>query len=139
MNIELMFSKSVKILKNQHDHFADQFYIELFKTQPKLKKLFKNSNIESQKEELYDGIEIILENINNPNFLIPYLHDLGMRHSCYGVEVKYYPFACEAMMMAMKNICKDIWYDELNSEWEYVLEMITSHMEDGSKLSKKAV
>ncbi len=139
MEIDKELRQSIELLVYKHEDFSDFFYTYLFEKHPELENLFENSSILEQKKELYLGIRTILQSLDEIDRLIPFLHDLGLRHHCYGVKVEYYPYAQEAMLGSLKVIHQNKWNEKLSIKWEAIIKMFIKYMIEGASRADKVV
>ncbi len=118
--------------------FADYFYQELFISHFDLATGFRNTDLTKQKEKLIEGVEHIFTLLDKEVELTQYLHDLGVRHSCYEVTEEYYTIVKDVFLRSVKHIHESEWNQEHENWWEALLTLITDHMLAGCRQVREA-
>src|SRR5437868_10086099 len=69
---------------------AEYFYADLFGREPQLRPMFPAA-MAKQHEKLLGALSHIVSMVDDTPELIPFLRDLGRRHSEFGVVREHYP------------------------------------------------
>ena len=128
-----------QFLKENLDQFVDVFYEDFFNNTEEIAKVFRNTSLTMQKEELKNGLKTILEKQDNQNELNSYLEDLGVRHVAYEVRPHHYENVKRSLLYSFKTIHEGSWSEELEKEYSSLINHICTRMMLGAeKLDKKA-
>lgn len=91
-------------------------------------RAFENSDMERQYSALTRSIAFIAYNIHNKERLIPYLNELGQRHTGYGVDSQSYTLLTTNLLAAMGECLGGTFSGEIKSEWEKTFHFVVSQM-----------
>ena len=69
---------------------VEQFYRKLFEIDPTTASLFSDTNMGRQHTLLLRALCQVVDNVDQPDILVPVLEELGRRHIDYGVEERHY-------------------------------------------------
>jgi len=130
LNIELL-ERSVALIQPQSDEFVSNFYEILFNNSEEIKTIFMNTNMEQQKYQLWQGLEIIIENLRKPKLINVFAKGLGATHAKHGVLVEHYPIVANALIQALKVQMGLEWTPETEKAWVDAYKIIESAMIDG--------
>ena len=121
------------------DAMGHRFYERLFERYPAVRPLFTSPTSEQQKK-LIASINIIVQNVDNTEKLLPYLKDMGARHVGYGTENAHYGAVKENLMAVMKeHLSKEgEWTDEMQSNWDAAIDVVAEVMIQGADEHQKA-
>ena len=78
------------------------FYDRLFVLDPKLRLLF-TGDIAAQSEKLMDVIATVVQELNNPDTILPTVRALGVRHAGYGVSDSDYQTVGAALLWTLEQ------------------------------------
>jgi hemoglobin-like flavoprotein len=111
------------------DGFTETFYDRLFTIKPDYKTtLFGRTNIKAQSKMLASMIGTAVDNLRNPDVLVPALQDLGMRHCRYGCRKEHYGPVGEALLWTIQFYLKDKFTPEVKAAWVDVYTTIVTVM-----------
>ena len=99
--------------------------------------MFENTDMEKQKKRLLDTLVLVVNNLTNPDKLVPALQSLGRKHQEIGAEEEHYPAVKKTLLGAMRQLAGAAWTDEVNSAWEEALEVINTTMLNAYTKKKK--
>jgi hemoglobin-like flavoprotein len=133
LNIELL-ERSVALIKPKFNEFVSNFYEILFNNSAEIKSLFMYTQMEQQKEKLWQTLEIIIENLRKPKLIKVFAKGLGASHAKYGVLVEHYPIVANALIQALKAQMGLEWTPETEKAWVDAYKIIQSAMIDGMKV-----
>jgi hemoglobin-like flavoprotein len=103
------------------------FYSRLFEIDPSARALF-GADMESQARKLMQVLAFAVNNLRDPDTLLPVVRDLGRRHGGYGVEAPHYVSVRSALMATLKESLGDVWTKELEAAWHAAYATITDEM-----------
>lgn len=104
------------------------FYDRLFEIDPSTKPLFTRTRMPSQHKKLMESMELVVENANNLDCMIPALEALGRRHVRYGVEDHHYDSVGVALMWTLERGCGAQFDAEARQAWTSVYQFIAGTM-----------
>lgn len=118
-------------------HVVDRIFDALISDQPSTGAVFKNIDMRRLKQNFLNAMVFIVDNIDKPDQLKPYLQDLGARHVQYGVKAAYFPVFGKALIGSLQSFFKSKWTDEINQQWEEAFLLITESMLEGANEVEK--
>jgi small-conductance mechanosensitive channel/hemoglobin-like flavoprotein len=130
--VELVESSFEKI-KPHATEFSVSFYRNLFRSSPELRSMFSNTDMEKQQQKLLSALVLLVENVRNPDRLVPILQDLGAKHKGYGVIEKHYPAVGAALLQTFEQYLKEGWTKEVKQAWTNTFDAIAQIMLDGAE------
>uniref|UniRef100_UPI00403F00D7 AAA family ATPase n=1 Tax=Microcoleus sp. OTE_8_concoct_300 TaxID=2964710 RepID=UPI00403F00D7 len=130
LSMELL-ERTVALIKPQSEEFVSKFYEILFQESEQIKTLFMNTNMEQQKEKLWQSLEVIIENLRKPKLIHVFAKGLGATHAKYGVLEEHYPMVANALIQALKAQMGLEWTPETEKAWVDAYKIIQSAMIDG--------
>ncbi|MBH8566871.1 pentapeptide repeat-containing protein [Nostoc sp. CENA67] len=129
--VELLESSFEKV-KPRAEEFAASFYENLFKAHPEVKPLFNHTDMGTQQKQLLNSLVLVVENLRNPEALVPVLKALGARHVGYGAIPKYYGPVGEALLVTFEQYLQEDWTNEVKKAWVDAFRAITALMLKGA-------
>lgn len=104
------------------------FYNALFKMAPEMRYYFPE-DMSSLSKKLQMTIDVVIDNINDIDALVPELHRLGRYHkSKLGVESSQYPLVVKALVFTIRKAMGEDYQDEIGESWRRMLIFISRHM-----------
>ncbi|MEL6275701.1 MAG: adenylate/guanylate cyclase domain-containing protein, partial [Bacteroidota bacterium] len=97
LDINLELQKSLDLLLQQEEQFAENFYERLFKRAPKIRQLFKG-DISAQAAILTHMLVGIVYAMSRPEQMLMGLRKLGKSHIQYGVKPAHYPIVLDVIL-----------------------------------------
>lgn len=84
------------------DQAADIFYNRLFEIDPTTKSLFKG-DMKEQGGKLMTMVGVAFDGLDNLDFIVPAVQDLGRRHGRYGVVESHYGTFASALLYTLRQ------------------------------------
>lgn len=134
--MKLVEDSFAKIRPHIND-FVNTFYLQLFEKKPKLRPLFRNTDTNKMGEKMFDALDIVIKNLQDPMKLQGILKELGGRHKNYGVIEEYYLPVCETLMETFAKYIPDDWTPEVEQAWSSIFQAVSQIMLEGYTGSKK--
>lgn len=131
LNVELIRA-SFEQAKPIAGKVADKFYEILWGDYPASKALFEGVKMETQKKALLGALTFSVDNVDNPEKLVPYLKKMGSRHIAYGTEEEHYAWVGQSLLKTFAFFFGDDWTDELEAEWTTAYTFIAETMLEGA-------
>ncbi len=113
------------------------FYQRLFEKYPDAQDLFENTNMEIQRDNLFSALLFIVDNIEKPKVVLPYLEKMGSRHVNYGVQESHYALVGDVLLETFAHFFKENWTPELKEQWLKAYALIAAYMIKGMRTSDK--
>lgn len=113
------------------DHFATDFYNELFRLDPSVRPLFK-TDMASQKEKLVSTLAFVIGALHNPAMIIGAIEELGKRHVGYGTKPEHYDTVGKAIVHALQKAQPYEMKGELLAAWLAAYTMIADIMKQAA-------
>ena len=133
-------SFSVKIIRESFnktrpisEQVTAKFYDTLFDNHPEARGLFESIDLVKQRQLLYNSLDFIVTNLENPDRLSEYLQNLGERHVSYGTEEDHFPWVGEALLGTFAHFFGEEWTDELAENWTAAFSTIADYMKLGMR------
>lgn len=108
-------------------NFGRAFYENLFAAYPAMRPLF-STDVPRQSQKLMDSFAVIVETLDSPEALLPYLGRLGQNHVNYGVEPEDYTAMKNVLLETMAQQLGDDFSEEAREAWEAAYERIAELM-----------
>ena len=131
LNIELI-RESFEKAKPIAGEVADKFYEFLWGDYSQSKALFEGVNMDKQKKALIGSLVFIVDNVDNAEKLVPYLHSMGERHTAYGTQKEHYAWVGQSLLKTFAHFFGEDWTKELEGEWIKAYNFIAETMMEGA-------
>ncbi|RZS37870.1 NAD(P)H-flavin reductase [Herbihabitans rhizosphaerae] len=92
------------------------FYGMLFSLAPDARELFP-ANMQVQRSRLLRALVHIVQMVDRPDDLVPFLRQLGRDHRKFGVVTAHYEAVGMALIAAIKRFAGDAWTDDIERAW----------------------
>ena len=109
------------------------FYGRLFEIAPETRQLF-NIDMNEQSHKLLDTLATVVSDLDRFDNLVPFLVDLGRRHTKYGVQSYQYGRLSAALLWAFGQALGLEFDGETRAAWQQLLDAITAVMLEDSPL-----
>ena len=97
--VDLVQSSFAKV-KPIADKAAELFYNRLFQLEPSFRPLFKG-DMKEQERKLMATLALVVEDLGQPDKIIPAVQKLGCQYAGYGVKNEYYDVVGEALLWTL--------------------------------------
>ncbi|HSK94057.1 MAG TPA: globin family protein [Candidatus Angelobacter sp.] len=84
------------------DVAATLFYDRLFELDPAVRRLFRRTDMESQRRNLMQTLTVVVKGIDRLDDLVPAVQALGRRHAGYGVRAEHYDTVGAALLWTLE-------------------------------------
>lgn len=116
----------------QHEQdVAKFFYGMLFSLSPATRELFP-VNMEVQRSRLLRALVHVIQMVDRPDELLPFLHQLGRDHRKFGVIAGHYESLGTALLAAVKKHAPETWNDEVERAWAEAYTVMASAMTEAA-------
>lgn len=134
LNVQLI-RDSFELAKPMADKVADKFYEFLWGDFPASKGLFEGVKMKNQKKALIGSLVYIVDHVDKPDELVPYLQKMGERHNAYGTEAEHYDWVGQSLLKTFAFFLEDAWTAELEEQWTLAYTFIAQTMLEGANNS----
>ncbi|MEV5827428.1 globin domain-containing protein [Spirillospora sp. NPDC052242] len=110
---------------------AEYFYADLFEKNPQLRSLFSGA-MAKQHEKLLTALSHIVESVDDEAELVPYLRDLGRRHTGFGVAAEYYPHVGASLIATLAHFSGPAWNADLERDWTAAYGVVAQVMQEAA-------
>jgi hemoglobin-like flavoprotein len=111
---------------------ADLFYDRLLYLAPSVRRMFPH-DMREQKRSLIVMIATTVQNLDNPEALIPLAKALGARHARYGVTAGHYDIAGDVLIWALERGLASDFTAEVEHAWRRAYAFLAAAMRAGGE------
>lgn len=123
--------ESFAVVEPQADHVAETFYANLFSIAPEIRELFP-LNMQVQRSRFLRALVHIVQMIDRPDELVPFLRQLGRDHRKFGVVSRHYEPLGMALLAAIKRYAGEAWTVEVEHAWAEAYTIVARAMLDAA-------
>jgi hemoglobin-like flavoprotein len=138
INIEVL-EQSFALVRPKMPEFSASFYDTLLTDYPALRPLFSHTDMVSQQQKLTGSLELVIENLRNPEILTGALRGLGHKHVKYGVLPEHYPLVSGSLLKTFEFYLNNDWTAEVKQAWTDAYGTIASLMLEGAEYSAEVL
>ncbi|MDV6011130.1 globin domain-containing protein [Haloechinothrix sp. LS1_15] len=113
------------------DEVARYFYAVLFTIAPNTRDLFP-INMEVQRSRFFHAMVHVVQMIDRPQELEPYLRQLGRDHRKFDVVNEHFEAVGTALLAALKHYLDEDWTEELERAWADAYAVVARTMQEGA-------
>jgi hemoglobin-like flavoprotein len=99
------------------DVAATLFYDRLFELDPAVRRLFRRTDMESQRRNLMQTLAVVVKGIDRLDDLAPAVQALGRRHAGYGVRAAHYDTVGAALLWTLEAGLGEAFTAETRAAW----------------------
>jgi NAD(P)H-flavin reductase/hemoglobin-like flavoprotein len=107
------------------------FYAMLFAIAPATRELFA-ANMEVQRSRFLRSLVHVIQNIDRPDELVPFLRQLGHDHRKFGVLAQHYDAMGTALVTALKQYSGPNWTPPVEKAWRDAYGLIAKTMREAA-------
>lgn len=122
-----LIRESFALVEPYADELARHFYATLFSQSPATRELFP-VNMEVQRSRLLRALVHVVQMVDQPDDLVPFLEQLGRDHRKFGVIAEHYDAVGAALLSAIGTFAGDAWTFEIEKAWTDAYEIVASAM-----------
>jgi NAD(P)H-flavin reductase/hemoglobin-like flavoprotein len=123
--------ESFAVVEPRADHVAEAFYATLFSIAPEIRELFP-LNMQVQRSRFLRALVHIVQLVDRPEELIPFLRQLGRDHRKFGVLSQHYEPLGMALLSAIKKFAGNAWTVEVEHAWAEAYTIVARAMLDAA-------
>jgi NAD(P)H-flavin reductase/hemoglobin-like flavoprotein len=111
------------------------FYATLFRLAPETRDLFP-VNMEVQRSRLMRALLHVVQMVDRPDELVPFLEQLGRDHRKFGVVAQHYEAVGEALMTAIGTHAGPAWTPPVREAWTDAYAAVASVMRTAAQAER---
>ncbi|WP_086781372.1 FAD-binding oxidoreductase [Crossiella equi] len=111
-----LIRESFAVVEPRSEEVAQFFYGMLFSLAPQTRELFP-ANMEVQRSRLLRALVHVVQMVDRPDDLVPFLKQLGRDHRKFGVVSAHYEAVGTALLAAIKRFAGDAWTPAVERAW----------------------
>jgi NAD(P)H-flavin reductase len=111
-----LLKESLAVVEPVHDKMTNYFYARLFVDFPQVRGMFPLA-MDVQRDRLFRALISIVQAVERPEQLVPFLEQLAHDHRKFGVEPAHYDAVGRALIGAVKEFSYGEWSDEIEAAW----------------------
>jgi NAD(P)H-flavin reductase/hemoglobin-like flavoprotein len=118
---------SFALLEPRADELGRHFYATLFARAPQARAMFP-VNMEVQRSRLLRALVQVVQMVDRPGDLVPFLEQLGRDHRKFGVLAEHYDAVGAALLEALAALAGPAWTDEVRTAWTDAYGLVAEAM-----------
>ena len=128
--IELV-QDSFKLVTPIIESATAMFYDRLFKLDPSLRPMFKDS-LEEQSRKLAHVLTIVVKGLSRPEQILGAVQELGRRHQAYGVQPEHYETVGAALLWTLEAGLGDAFSADVREAWTSSYRFLSTTMQQAA-------
>lgn len=122
-----LIRESFAAVESSAEEVARFFYGMLFATAPATRELFA-VNMEVQRSRLLRALVHVVQMVDRPDDLVPFLRQLGRDHRKFGVIATHYEAVGNALLTSLKRHAGPAWTPEVEKAWADAYTLVARTM-----------
>lgn len=122
---------SFALIEPHGDELGRHFYAILFGLSPETRDLFPAS-MEVQRSRLLRALVHVVQMVDQPGELVPFLQQLGRDHRKFGVISQHYDVVGVALLRALAHFAGEAWTDTVADAWTEAYGVVAGAMRDAA-------
>ena len=122
---------SFAVVEPEAEGVARFFYGMLFSLSPATREMFP-INMQVQRARLLRALVHVIQMVDRPDDLVPFLRQLGRDHRKFGVIATHYEAVGTSLLAAVKKFAGDAWTDEVEQAWAETYTIMARSMLDAA-------
>lgn len=128
--VELVRS-SFEAAEARSDELGKRFYATLFRLAPETRDLFP-VNMEVQRSRLLRAVVHVVQMVDQPDDLIPFLQQLGRDHRKFNVLAEHYEVLGKALISSIGEFAGEAWTPEVEKAWQGAYGIVANAMQSAA-------
>ncbi|MEU4442776.1 FAD-binding oxidoreductase [Actinosynnema sp. NPDC050801] len=126
-----MIRESFAVVEPRAEEVAKFFYGMLFSLAPATREMFP-ANMEVQRSRLLRALVHVVQMVDRPDDLIPFLRQLGRDHRKFGVVNVHYESVGMALLAAVKKFAGPAWTPKVEMAWAEAYTIMARAMQEAA-------
>jgi hemoglobin-like flavoprotein len=111
---------------------AELFYGRLFELEPPIARLFRRTDMASQRKLLMQTLTVVVKSIDRLDQIVPAVEALGRRHAGYGVRPAHYATVGEALLWTLETGLGPAFTPDVRAAWTEAYTTLATVMIDAA-------
>ncbi len=124
----LIVQSSFETVQHRSEEAAELFYQLLFEIDPETRKLFASTDMKTQGNMLISMLAAAVRGLDRLDELRPVVADLGRRHAGYGVQLKHFDSAEQALLETVQRMMGERFTLDVRLAWTRIYNQLASIM-----------
>jgi NAD(P)H-flavin reductase/hemoglobin-like flavoprotein len=133
-----LIRESFALVEPVADKVSAHFYALLFTERPELREMFPPM-MDGQRGRLVNALVRVVHDVDTPDRLLTYLHQLGADHRKFGVRADHYPLLYSALITAMRKYAGPAWRPDMDDAWLTAYQIVANAMIAGANEAAKTM
>ena len=130
-----LIRSSFAVVAPRADEVARHFFATLFGSVPETRDLFP-VNMEVQRSRMFRALVHVLQTVDRPAELVPFLEQLGRDHRKFGVRAEHYDAVGVALLGAVATFAGPAWTPEVEKAWTGTLATVAGAMRTAARAER---
>ncbi|MGH3977852.1 MAG: FAD-binding oxidoreductase [Pseudonocardiaceae bacterium] len=126
-----LIRESFAVVEPHAEEFSQFFYGMLFSIAPATRELFP-ANMEVQRSRLLRAVVHVVQMVDRPDDLVPFLRQLGRDHRKFGVIATHYDSLGCALIRSLRHYAGRAWTPEVEKAWTDAYGLIAKTMQEAA-------
>jgi Hemoglobin-like flavoprotein len=126
---------SFALVEPKSEDVGRHFYATLFARAPETRELFP-VNMEVQRSRLLRALVHVVQMVDQPDDLVPFLEQLGRDHRKFGVIAQHYDAVGGALLSAVGTFAGSAWTPEVQKAWTDAYGIVSSAMRTAAQAER---
>lgn len=122
-----LIRSSFAAVEPRAEELAMAFYAGLFGRAPALRALFP-VNMQVQRSRLLRALVHVVQQVDRPEVLVPFLEQLGRDHRKFGVLAEHYDAVGAALLDALARVAGPAWTPPVRQAWTEAYGVVAGAM-----------
>lgn len=122
-----LLRESFRLLQSEERIASERFYERLFEIAPEVRPLFR-ANMAEQGMKFMSTLGVILDHLDRPGDLEPYLDNLAKGHAAYGVKPKHFAPMGQALIETMRETLGPDFPEGADAAWSAAYDELSREM-----------
>jgi nitric oxide dioxygenase len=118
---------SFRRLQSDPGSNAELFYQHLFRIAPELRPMFR-SDMTGQGMRFMSTLALIVQHLDDPQELRPYLEKLAQGHAAFGVKHEHFHPMGQALIQTMRDTLETTFPADADAAWEAAYDLLADEM-----------
>ncbi len=133
-----LIRESWQVVAPCHEEFTKRFYGRLFSYAPAIRELFP-ATMQVQRNRLLRALVHIVQTIDRPGELGPFLSQLARDHRKFGVVGAHYEVFGRALLGTVEEFAQDAWTPAVAQAWHDAYGVVSGAMRQAAELAQDPV
>jgi NAD(P)H-flavin reductase/hemoglobin-like flavoprotein len=130
-----LIRSSFAVVAPRADEVARHFFATLFGSIPETRDLFP-VNMEVQRSRMFRALVHVVQMVDRPAELVPFLEQLGRDHRKFGVRAEHFDAVGVALLSAVATFAGPAWTPEVEKAWTGAFATVAGAMRTAARAER---